>query len=152
MYKEITRADAVDGKIYLIAVSFAAQMLYKIISDDNCFTQFERVKDNELALEILCGDFCIIKFEAMGLREYIYTAEQGVYICTFATTIIFPIFFDTETFEEVKEDRKTKLKGEQLFVAMFSEIMLGCLKKFDKKYTEKCGKIREDVPLRAEVE
>ena len=152
MYKEITRADAVDGKIYLRAVSFATQMLYRIISDDNLFNDFVAVKDNRVAFEILCSDFSIITFEAMGMREYIYTDEQGIYICTFAATTIFPIFLGTDSFEKVKRDRKTILKDECKFAVLFGEIVFECLQKFDKNHTEKYGKIREDVPLRDEVE
>jgi hypothetical protein len=152
MYKEITRADAVDGSIYLRAVSFATQMLYRIISDDNLFKDFVAVKDNRVAFEILCSDFSIITFETMGMREYIYTDEQGIYICTFAATTIFPVFWDTASFEKVKKDRKTILKDEWKFSALFGGTIFKCLQEFDKNHTEKYGKIREDVPLRAEVE
>lgn len=152
MYKEITRADAVDGKIYLRAVSFATQMLYRIISDDNLFNDFAAVKDNRVALEILCSNFSIITFGAMGMREYIYTDEQGIYICTFAATTILPIFLGKSSFEKIKKDRKTILKDECKFSILFGEIIFKCLQEFDKNHTEKHGKIREDVPLRAEAE
>ena len=149
MYKEITRADAVDGRIYLRAVSFATQMLYRIISDDNLFNDFLAVKDNSVAFEILCSDFAIITFEAMGMREYIYTDEQGIYICTFAATTIFPVFWDKTSFEKIKKDRKTILKDECKFSILFGGIIFECLQEFDKNHTEKHGKIREDVPLGA---
>ena len=152
MYKEITRADAVDGKIYLRAVSFAIQMLYRIISNDNLFNEFMAVKDNRVAFEILCSDFSIITFEAMGMREYIYTDEQGIYICTFAATTIFPVFWDKSSFEKIKKDRETILKDEQKFSILFGETIFECLQEFDKSHTEKHGKIREDVPLSPEVE
>lgn len=151
MYKEITRADAVDGKIYLRAVSFATQILYRIISDDNLFNDFVAVKDNRVAFEILCSDFSTTTFEAMRMREYIYTNEQGIYICTFAAITILPIFLDMTSFEKVKKDRKTILKDERSFSSLFGGVVFECLKEFDKNHAEKHGKIREDVPLRAEV-
>ena len=154
MCKEITRGDVVDGKIYLHAVTFLADVLYKIVIDDNLFNQAEA--ESAHYDEIRFCDFREIYVNIfarnLGLSKYLYTEEQEEYIKRFARVVIGFIFGYEETLWEIRYNRKKYKENYQAFGEYIMEYSLPMLREFDKLWTLDEGKIREDVPLRAEVE
>jgi hypothetical protein len=148
MYKEITNKDITDGKIYLHAVTFLADVLYKIVIDDNLFNQAEAESDHYDATRFcnFCEFYVNIFARNLGLSKYLYTEEQEEYIKRFARVIIGFIFGDEETLWEIRYNRKKYKENYQAFGEYIMEHGLPLLREFDKLWTKGEGKIREDTP------
>lgn len=148
MYKKITNKDITDGKIYLHAVTFLTDVLYRIVIDDNLFNQAEAESAHYDATRFcnFCEFYVNIFARKLGLSKYLYTEDQEEYIKRFTRVSIGFIFGSEEMLWEIRYNRKKYKQSYLAFGEFIMDYDLPLLREFDKLWTQDVGKIREDTP------